>query len=85
MIAANPDKFSAEILTAQTNDELLVAQARQFDPNCVIIGDETKYQKVKEGLKDTNVKVFAGEDALVEAAAMDCYDMMLASIVGYAG
>jgi 1-deoxy-D-xylulose-5-phosphate reductoisomerase len=85
VIAANPDKFSAEILTAQTNDELLVTQARQFDPNCVVIGDETKYQKVKDGLKDTNVKVFAGEDALVEAAAMDCYDMMLASIVGYAG
>ena len=48
VIAANADKFSAEILTAQTNDELLVKQAIQFNPNCVVIGDETKYQKVKE-------------------------------------
>ncbi len=85
VIAANTDKFSAEILTAQTNDELLVKQAIQFNPNCVVIGDETKYQKVKEALSHTHVKVFAGEQSLIEVAAMDCYDMMLAAIVGYAG
>jgi 1-deoxy-D-xylulose-5-phosphate reductoisomerase len=85
VIKANPDKFSAEILTAQTNAELLIAQAKAFDPNVVVIGDDTKYAMVKEALADTQVKVFAGEQALVEAAAMDCYDMMLASIVGYAG
>lgn len=85
VIAANADKFSAEILTAQTNDELLIKQALQFKPNCVVIGDEKKYQKVKEALALTDVKVFAGEKALEEVAAMDCYDMMLAAIVGYAG
>jgi 1-deoxy-D-xylulose-5-phosphate reductoisomerase len=85
VIAAHPDLFSAEILTAQSNDELLVQQALQFDPNVVVIGDETRYRKVKEALAHTNIKVFAGEEALVQAAAMDCYDMMLASIVGYAG
>ncbi len=85
VIAANPDLFSAEILTAQSNDELLVQQALQFDPNVVVIGDEARYQKVKEALAHTNIKVFAGEEALVQAAAMDCYDMMLASIVGCAG
>ncbi len=85
VIAANPDKFSAEILTAQTNDELLIKQALQFKPNCVVIGDEKKYQKVKDALALTDVKVFAGEKALEEVAAMDCYDMMLAAIVGYAG
>ena len=39
VIAANPDKFSAEVLTAQTNDELLVQQALQFNPNIVVIGN----------------------------------------------
>ena len=48
VIAANPDKFSAEVLTAQTNDDLLIQQALQFNPNIVVIGDETKYQKVKD-------------------------------------
>jgi 1-deoxy-D-xylulose-5-phosphate reductoisomerase len=85
VIAANPDKFSADVLTAQSNDELLVEQALQFNPNVVVIGDEKKYTKVKEALKATDVKVFCGEKALEEVAAMDCYDMMLAAIVGYAG
>jgi 1-deoxy-D-xylulose-5-phosphate reductoisomerase len=85
VIAANPDKFSVEILTAQNNDELLVKQALAFNPNVVVIGDEKKYQKVKEALSGTDVKVFSGERSLQEAAAMDIYDLMLAAIVGYAG
>ncbi|HMT74963.1 MAG TPA: 1-deoxy-D-xylulose-5-phosphate reductoisomerase [Chitinophagaceae bacterium] len=85
VIAANPDLFSAEVLTAQSNDELLVQQALVFNPNVVVIGDEKKYLKVKEALANTDVKVFAGEKALEEVAALDCYDMMLAAIVGYAG
>ena len=85
VIKANPDLFSAEILTAQTNDELLIKQALRFNPNMVVIGDEKKYTTVKEALAQTNIKVFAGEEALAEAAAVDCYDMMLAAIVGYAG
>ena len=85
VIAANTDKFSAEILTAQTNDELLIKQALQFNPNCVVIGDEKKYQNVKSALSATDIKVFCGEKALEEAASLDCYDMMLAAIVGYAG
>ncbi|PZX66030.1 1-deoxy-D-xylulose-5-phosphate reductoisomerase [Hydrotalea sandarakina] len=85
VIAANTDKFSVEILTAQTNDVLLVQQALQFNPNCVVIADERKYATVKEALAHTHVKVFAGEKALEEVAAMNCYDMMLAAIVGYAG
>ncbi|NCI46556.1 1-deoxy-D-xylulose-5-phosphate reductoisomerase [Sediminibacterium soli] len=85
VIAANPTLFSAEILTAQSNDELLIKQALDFQPNAVVIGDERKYINVKESLAHTNTKVFAGEDALEQVAAMDSYDMMLAAIVGYAG
>lgn len=85
VIAANPDKFSAEVLTAQNNEELLIQQALKFTPNIVVIGDEKKYLKVKEALAATNTKVFTGEKALEEVAAMDAYDLMLAAIVGYAG
>ncbi|MDA3615081.1 1-deoxy-D-xylulose-5-phosphate reductoisomerase [Polluticaenibacter yanchengensis] len=85
VIAANPDKFSVEILTALKNADLLIEQALKFNPNIVVIGDESKYQKVKEALARTDVKVFAGEEAIEDAAAMDVYDMMLAAIVGYAG
>jgi 1-deoxy-D-xylulose-5-phosphate reductoisomerase len=85
VIEANPDKFSAEVLTAHNNEELLIAQALRFKPNIVVIGDEKKYLKVKEALSSTDTKVFTGEKALVEVAGMDVYDLMLAAIVGYAG
>jgi 1-deoxy-D-xylulose-5-phosphate reductoisomerase len=85
VIGNNPDKFSAEVLTAQNNDELLIQQALQFNPNIVVIGDEIKYQKVKDALSSTDIKVFCGEKALEEVAAMDVYDLMLAAIVGFAG
>jgi 1-deoxy-D-xylulose-5-phosphate reductoisomerase len=85
VIAANPDKFCVEILTAQNNDELLVQQALAFNPSLVVIGDEKKYLKVKEALAAKDIKVFAGEKSLEEAAAMNCYDLMLAAIVGFAG
>ncbi len=85
VIRANSNLFEVEILTAQTNDELLITQALEFRPNAVVIGDETKYKKVKDALSITDIKVFAGEDALVEAADFDTYDMMIAGIVGFAG
>ena len=85
VIAANPDKFSAEVLTCNSNDDLLIEQALKFNPNIVVIGDDTKYDKVKSALSSTDIKVFAGEKALEEVASMDVYDLMLAAIVGYAG
>ncbi len=85
VIRANPDLLEVEILTAQSNDDLLIKQALEFKPNAVVIGDETRYQKVKDALCQTLVKVFAGEKALEEVADFDSYDMMLAGIVGFAG
>ena len=85
VIRANTDLFEVEILTAQTNDELLIKQALEFKPNAVVIGDEKKYTKVKSALASTDTKVFGGEAALEEAADFDTYDMMLAGIVGFAG
>lgn len=85
VIKAYPGQFSVEILTAHANDDLLIKQALEHQPNAVVISDESKYPKVKEALSKTLVKVFAGEKALTEAAAFDTYDVMLAAIVGYAG
>jgi 1-deoxy-D-xylulose-5-phosphate reductoisomerase len=85
VIAAHPDKFSAEILTAYTNEKLLIEQALAFNPNIVVIVDDRKYEAVKEALSNTHIKVFAGEEALSEVALMNSYDLMLAGIVGYAG
>jgi 1-deoxy-D-xylulose-5-phosphate reductoisomerase len=85
VIAAHPDQFSVEILTAHTNDELLIKQSLQFKPNIVVVADEKKYDRVKDALANTQAKVFTGEDALEEAASLDIYDVMVAAIVGFAG
>jgi 1-deoxy-D-xylulose-5-phosphate reductoisomerase len=85
VIAQHPDKFSVEILTCNGNDELVIDQALKFRPNIVVVAEDQKYTKVKEALANTDVKVFVGEKALEEVASMDCYDIMLAAIVGYAG
>ena len=85
VIDANSSAFSVEVLTAQSNDELLIKQALQFEPDMVVIGDDKKYLHVKAALAGRPIKVFAGEKALEEVAALDNYDMMLAAIVGFAG
>ncbi len=85
VIAANPDLFVAEILTAHANESLLIEQALQFEPNIVVIGEIGKYAIVKKALEGKPIKVFAGEEALEQVAAMDCYDFMMAGIVGFAG
>ena len=85
VIAANPDKFTVEILTAHSSHALLIDQARKFNPNAVVIVDESKYHAVKDALSSTDVKVFAGATSLEEVAAFDNYAMMIAAIVGFAG
>lgn len=85
VVQANPDRFSVEVLTAHSNDDLLIKQALEFKPNVVVIVEESKYLKVKEALAKEDIKVFAGEAALEQAAGMNTYDIMLAAIVGYAG
>ena len=85
VIAANPDSFQLEVLTANGNADLLIVQALQFRPNAVVIGNEQHYAKVKDALFDEGIKVFAGEDALAQIVEMEDIDMVLTALVGYAG
>jgi len=85
VIAAHPDRFDVEVLTANNNADLLIAQAKKFNPNAVVISNETQYQKVKEALSSTDIKVYAGENALASIVQMDSIDVVLAALVGYSG
>jgi len=85
VVRANPDRFFVEVLTAHNNSNLLIKQALEFRPNVVVVVEESKYAEVKEALIPFHIKVFAGEEALEQAAGMETYDIMLAAIVGYAG
>ena len=83
VIRRNPDRFEAEVLTAGGNWELLVKQAIEFKPNAVVIADDTKYELVKDALKDYPIKVFAGKDALQQVMEFDSIDIVVAALVGY--
>lgn len=85
VIRENPNLFSVEILTAYQNADLLISQAKEFKPNVVVIGNEKLFEKVNNSLFGLGIKVYAGEQALIEVAAGESYDVMLAAIVGYAG
>jgi len=85
VIAAHPDAFEVEVLTAQQNAKLLVEQAKKFRPNAVVIGNEEHYSFVKSELSSTDCKVYAGENALSSVVQMDTVDLVLTALVGYSG
>ena len=79
------ENLQAEILIANNNVELLIQQALEFQPNAVVIVDKSKYPLLKEALKNTDIKVFAGEDAAKQVVEWESVDMVLAAAVGFAG
>ncbi len=85
VIRRHRDLFGVEVLCAGSNADLLVSQALEFEPNAVVIADESKYTIVQEALANTDVKVFAGETAMADMMEMESIDMVLAAIVGFAG
>ena len=85
VIEEHSDKFEVEVLTANSNADLLIEQALKFKPNTVVIVDETKFEKVSEALWEHDIKTFTGIDALAQVAAMQETDVVLTALVGYAG
>lgn len=85
VIRRHPDLFQVEALVAGSNADLLIQQALEFNPNVVVIADKSKYSVVNEALANTDVKVFAGESSSAEVVTMESVDIVMASIVGFAG
>ena len=85
VVEANPDKFEVEVLTANRNATLLIEQAIKFQPNAVVIVQESLYQEVSAALSVHPIKVYAGHQALAQVVEMDSIDLVLTATVGYAG
>jgi 1-deoxy-D-xylulose-5-phosphate reductoisomerase len=85
VITQHPNDFEVEVLTAQANADLLIEQAKKFNPNAVVIGQEDLYNKVKAALHPLGIKVFAGENSLASIVEMDTIDLVLTALVGYSG
>jgi 1-deoxy-D-xylulose-5-phosphate reductoisomerase len=85
VVSAHPDEFSVEVLTAHSNADLLISQALKYKVNSVVIGDESKYETVKNALWEAGVKVYAGAKALEQIVESTEVDMVLTALVGAAG
>ncbi len=85
VVAANPDKFKVEVLSAHSNSALLIEQARKFRPAAVVVTDEKKVKEVKDALLMLSIKVLSGDQSLAEVVQWDSVDVVLGAIVGFAG
>ena len=85
IVRENPDSFEVRILTAHRNWQRLAAQAREFDADTVVIADSTCCEPLRAALADTDTKVYAGEEAVVQVAAGGDTDVVVNALVGYAG
>ena len=80
VVRSFPDHFTIKYLSAQSQSDLLIEQAREFNPQAVVIGDESRFNDVQQALPGT--EVLAGRAGLLELAGRDDIDIMLNGIVG---
>lgn len=85
VIATHPDDFSVELLTANSNASLLIKQAIRFNAATVVIGRKELFNEVNNALLPHHIKVFAGEESVLQCLAMESIDLVLAAMVGFAG
>ncbi|PXV63537.1 1-deoxy-D-xylulose-5-phosphate reductoisomerase [Dysgonomonas alginatilytica] len=85
VVREHPDKFEVYAITANNSLDLLVKQAREFQPEVVVIANEDRYQALKDALADLPIKVWAGMDSIVQVVQSEPIDIVLTAMVGYAG
>jgi len=83
VVRSFPDQFKLKYLSAHSQADLLIEQAREFSPNSVVIGDSALFDKVSQALP--SIEVLTGREGLLELAGRDDVDTMLNGIVGSAG
>jgi 1-deoxy-D-xylulose-5-phosphate reductoisomerase len=85
VVREHPGQFEIYALTANNNLDLLIKQAREFQPEVVVIACEEKYSQLKDALSDLPIKVWAGSDAIAQVVESQPIDMVLTAMVGYSG
>ena len=85
IIGDNSNKFELIYITAKTQVELLIEQAKKFKPKYVVIADENKYSLLKSELTQLNIKVMSGYNSIIEIAGLKEVDVVVNAIVGSKG
>lgn len=85
VVRQHSNSFAVEVLSAFNNSTLLIEQAIEFNPNVVVIGSSALHEKVASALEPYNIKVYSGEESLLQVIEMETIDMVLVALVGFAG
>lgn len=84
VVRANND-IEVAAISAGSNIELLISQAKEFKPAIVGIGDGKKVPALMQALQGFDIKVVSGMDGLIEIARMSDVDILVTAIVGMIG
>lgn len=85
VVEEHPEIFEVYAITANTRVDELIAQARKFMPEAVVIADESKYPKLKEALSDLPIKVYGGYEAICQIVESKPIDIVVTAMVGFSG
>ena len=85
VIEEHPDLYEAYVLTANRRADMLIEQAKKYQPAAVVIADESKYEQVRDALEHDPIQVYTGSDALCQVVQMDPIDSVLTALVGFSG
>lgn len=85
VVEEHPECFEIYAITANEKVDELIEQARKFLPEVVVIANETKYEQLKEALKDLPIKVYGGYEAICQVVQSQPIDIVVTALVGFAG
>ena len=85
VIEEHPDLYEAYVLTANRRADMLIEQAKKYQPAAVVIADESKYEQVRDALEHDPIQVYTESDALCQVVQMDPIDIVLTALVGFSG
>ena len=85
VIGQHADRFQVELLTANNNSQLLIEQARRFNPSSVVICNPDLYDEVAAALDPLYIKVFTGIDSICDLLKDPQIDIVLTAMVGFSG
>jgi len=78
------ERFRVTYLTAHRNMDLLQEQIQKFKPRAVAVLEECNASVLKK-LTNGSTEIFVGEQGLCEIVSRDDVDIVVSSLVGFAG
>ena len=84
VVRSHPELFHISVLAANSHDELLEQQIREFEPELAVLSDEDAYQRLKSRYSGST-QLAGGRQAFIDAAAVDAVDTVVTSMMGFAG